>query len=1299
MEVARAPVPDGASAGPRKSLEDAIQDFQAILTDDQRQKLSSIGAIQDPDTAMIFTAQLDRDNQLKKGRGIACRLSSVLQSVQTFSTVVDTFVSSHPQIAALVWGSIKLAMLQEFEPDVNDIQRLGKEVKDEINLAKAQIDHQEQMLQEKERVAASKQRSRLRKFIPKVESELDTIKELQIQRSTRRSMKERQRLLESLSSHDYVTPFQEARKKHKYSTAEWIFTTPEFTRWYDGTGSVLLWCSGKIGSGKTILCANVINHVLIEKNRDDRAAFFFLQYDNSDSLTAETIIRSIIRQSTDATTLPEHVEYQLRELDRKYFVQLQDWAFLLQQRIEHSGIFFIFIDGLDECDVAERRALLEVLSSLAITTLGLRIFIASRDSVYVDLKGRFSHIEHVSMAPVNLASDIRIYVEATVQERMRNGDLVCGDTRLLNDIRDTLTRHADGMFLWVTFLINEVCIASCDDDIRQSLRSLPKDLEETFARALSRILFRQKKAELVQKVFRWVAAAKRPLTLDEIREAVSIDVGQPYLKTERLVREMSPIVLWCENLLQVTEGQPQSLQFAHSTIHDFITKGDLPIQLSDFHVDLEVADHFAGEICITYLHLNNFKTTVARRPQPLRVNPVAMAGTALGRGSKVTELTTRFVDVLGCPKAKANPDLAGTLISYDRADGLDRLQQNHPFLKYAAKHWVSHTANFQKGRSSTWSLWYQITTNGHALAHVPWQESIFHRNEEVILIWSHQTHHYALLRYANSVPGLPEPKRIELMRTSASEGDDEAIAIFLDAGYGRTALQAASAGSHIQIVERLLVAGADVNVAAAAEEGRTALQAASAGGHIQVVERLLEAGANVNAAAAARYGRTALQAASAGGHIQVVERLLEAGADVNVAAAAEEGRTALQAASAGGHIQAASAGSHIQIVERLLVAGADVNVAAAAEEGRTALQAASAGGHIQVVERLLEAGANVNAAAAARYGRTALQAASAGGHIQVVERLLEAGADVNVAAAAEEGRTALQAASAGGHIQVVERLLNAGANISAAAAARYGRTTLQAASEGGHIQIVERLLEAGADVNAAAAEEGGRTALQAASAGGHIQVVERLLDAGANVVDRLLNAGADVNAAAAAEEGRTALQAASAGGHIQVVERLLVAGANVNAAAAAAEEGRTALQAASAGGHIQVVERLLVAGANVNAAAAAEEGRTALQAASAGGHIQVVERLLVAGANVNAAAAARYGRTALQAASAGGHIQVVERLLNAGANISAAAAARYRRTALQAASEGGHIQVVERLLEAGADVNAAAAEEGGRTAL
>ncbi|KAI6747494.1 hypothetical protein HG530_015874 [Fusarium avenaceum] len=1026
MEVATVPVPVGASAGPRESLEHAINDFQTILTDDQRRKLSNIGAIQDPDTVRIFTAQLDRESQLRKGRGIAGRLSSILQSVQRFSTVVDTFVSSRPEIAALVWGSVKLAMLiavnytsyfeslsalfmelsnqcprfaeyqalyttstrlqkvlcdfhaaiircckhvveaiqrpwqkqlrvaffqsfeQEFEPDVSDIRRMGKNVKDEINLAKAQTDRQDQMLEEKEREAASKQRSKLRKFIPKVESELDTIKKLQMQRSTRGSIKERHRLLDSLSSHKYELPFQEARKKHQHSTAEWIITTQEFIRWYEGTGSALLWCSGKIGSGKTILCANVINHVLIEKNRNDCVVFFFLQYDNSDSLTAETIIRSIIRQSVDATTLPEQIEHQLRKLDRKHFVPLQDWAFLLRQTIENSGIFFVFIDGLDECDAAERRALLDVLLSLVTDTLGLRVFITSRDSVLVDLKSRFSYMEHASMTPVNLVSDIRIYVEASLQERLRNGDLVLEDPRLLNHIRDTLTRHADGIL----------------------------------------------KRAIHPGAVTYYISAKEDWIGPKAREAVSIDIGQPYFKTERLVREMTPIVMWSENLLQVTEDQPRSLQFAHKTIHDFITKGDLPTQLSDFHVDVDEADHFAGEICITYLHLNDFKTAVARRLRPLRVSPMAIAGSVLSRGPKITELTSRFADVFRHHGAKTDADLAEALASYDRADGTDRLQQSHPFIR---------------------------------------------------------------------IPGLSEVKRMELMRMSAFEGDDEAIAIFLEARCSTLrvdrALQAASGGGHIDVVERLLEAGANVNAAAAefGYGGRTALQAASEGGYIQVIERLLEAGANVHAAAAEHKGRTALQAASEGGYIQVVERLLEAGANVHAAAAEHKGRTALQAASAGGHIQ---------VVKRLLEAGANVNAAAGSGSGgRTALQAASAGGHILVVERLLEAGANVNAAAEFGYGgQTALQAASEGGYIQVIERLLEAGANVNAAAGSRSrGRTALQAASEGGHIQVVERLLEAGVDVNTAAAAKSGgQTALQAASEGGHIQVVKRLLEAGA---------------------------------------------------------------------------------------------------------------------------------------------------------------------------------------------------------------------------------------------
>ena len=61
-------------------------------------------------------------------------------------------------------------------------------------------------------------------------------------------------------------------------------------------------------------------------------------------------------------------------------------------------------------------------------------------------------------------------------------------------------------------------------------------------------------------------------------------------------------------------------------------------------------------------------------------------------------------------------------------------------------------------------------------------------------------------------------------------------------------------------------------------DGRTALQAAAEGGHLEVVDRLLAAKAEVNAAAGYG-GRTALQAAAGGGHLEVVDRLLAASVD------------------------------------------------------------------------------------------------------------------------------------------------------------------------------------------------------------------------------------------------------------------------------------------------------------------------------------------------------------------------------------------------------------------------------------
>ena len=91
-------------------LMDALCDFQNALTIEQKLHLSQLNSVPTTDEVIAFTARVDRENSERNSRCVASRLCGVLDSVQQFSSVLDTFASSNP-IAGLVWGSLKLTIL------------------------------------------------------------------------------------------------------------------------------------------------------------------------------------------------------------------------------------------------------------------------------------------------------------------------------------------------------------------------------------------------------------------------------------------------------------------------------------------------------------------------------------------------------------------------------------------------------------------------------------------------------------------------------------------------------------------------------------------------------------------------------------------------------------------------------------------------------------------------------------------------------------------------------------------------------------------------------------------------------------------------------------------------------------------------------------------------------------------------------------------------------------------------------------------------------------------------------------
>lgn len=110
MALAVSSVSGVGSRGPTTSLQQALSAFEACLTDEQRRQLHSQPVTSSTENVVAFAQQIDADN-LSARRCVAPRLITLLEATKQFSDIVDTFVSSNPSIAGLVWGSLKTTIL------------------------------------------------------------------------------------------------------------------------------------------------------------------------------------------------------------------------------------------------------------------------------------------------------------------------------------------------------------------------------------------------------------------------------------------------------------------------------------------------------------------------------------------------------------------------------------------------------------------------------------------------------------------------------------------------------------------------------------------------------------------------------------------------------------------------------------------------------------------------------------------------------------------------------------------------------------------------------------------------------------------------------------------------------------------------------------------------------------------------------------------------------------------------------------------------------------------------------------
>jgi hypothetical protein len=464
-------------------------------------------------------------------------------------------------------------------------------------------------------------------------------------------------------------------------------------------------------------------------------------------------------------------------------------------------------------------------------------------------------------------------------------------------------------------MIDEICDQANDNAIRRALEDLPRQLSDIFDRKLARIA-ESTCSQLCLKLLQFCGVTKRPLTLEEFREALGIELGQEYLDSANLPNDIRRIVASCYGLIYADEEE-FTVHYVHHSVKQHLFEFPDP---RTAHFEWPAVDKHLGLLCMTYLNFKELSGEIAKAGKSIPIDPIAIGRLALDVESDFTSRIAR--QILKRNKKGStvgSNDLKTRIQGISGTTGAPSLRLQFRFLPYAKQNWIHHLKRLKPSDGKdNWELFCRCVAGEVHEADCPWlmySSSSQGISTEMVglsqivdpmTLWAILHNHQALLSEDFRRP----PQDLEALWPMTHNATKRHGRILKMIDYNplrpdndklASALMMAIDNDFVKLIKVFLNAGADPNTVMTynlleSPTQLTALQLAAARGSFEVVDLLLDHGAHVNQGAMGNGGRTALQAAAERGNTDVVRRLLRAGAIVGAAPAHKRGVTAVQAA-------------------------------------------------------------------------------------------------------------------------------------------------------------------------------------------------------------------------------------------------------------------------------------------------------------------------------------------------------------------------------------------------------------------
>ena len=607
-------------------------------------------------------------------------------------------------------------------------------------------------------------------------------------------------------------------------TGDWLLKRQDFQDWAQrkrlNEHHGFFWIQGNPGSGKSTLMKKAYSHIqhLSQDPSSVIAAFFFnargSEIEKSPTGLFRTLLHALCQHISALRAIVMKVYHRNQALlNPSWEWQSYELKELLSSVVTTSILgqrnLILCVDALDECDLIGAKSVIQFFENLASSS------IVEGTKFNVCLSSRYwpiFSIQHCFKTRVELENhgDIASYI----QQHMKTMQAVVNDSSQLAVLEAKLKNKANGTFLWVVLVVQELLAAHENGatlgEIDGILHEVPPDLWNFYQYQMENTGHnnRHQMLWMLQCVF----YSLNPLSPKELRYLLAFGhVGfssysewaqsSEYVsdaQMEKRIREKSKGMI---EIAELPEGynrfkalteRRRIVQFIHQSVRDFLSRyGFGSLRRGELPNDAASGHEFMKTACFNYLNTADLKY--------------------------IPEIDFRFY-------------------SDNRVrHKMPTLSEDHPLLEYAVDYLFPHAA-LAEGHGVQQDGLRSYMSDNIQESFERWKYlhdlvSIQRGDEKPYYIYDYSDSRgvqgpgarplHVFAQYGLLAPGVTDLKEDPNIR----------------GGLYKYPLLAAAAGGHIDAVRYLLNAGADVKIVG--PSGETAYDWAAARGHVSLLKLLL----------------------------------------------------------------------------------------------------------------------------------------------------------------------------------------------------------------------------------------------------------------------------------------------------------------------------------------------------------------------------------------------------------------------------------------------------------------------------